>query len=161
LENPKNNDSTSRNVVGGFRITGAVKAQRPTSTLTAKKGVHAVQIGDPVTNVLEKAMDVSWFRQQLIADNIANVDTPQYKRQDIDFQKTLENSLNQDASGSGDLDPVFIDSDQYSEANNGNNVDIENEMTQQAINLLQYDSLARLESDQLSMIKTAITGGGS
>ncbi|MGD0621778.1 MAG: flagellar basal body rod protein FlgB [Thermacetogeniaceae bacterium] len=120
-----------------------------------------MQIGDPVTNVLEKAMDVSWFRQQLIADNIANVDTPQYKRQDIDFQKTLENSLNQDASGSGDLDPVFIDSDQYSEANNGNNVDIENEMTQQAINLLQYDSLARLESDQLSMIKTAITGGGS
>jgi len=106
-------------------------------------------------------MDVSWLRQQLIADNIANVDTPQYKRQDIDFKKTLANAINQDASGAGDLDPVYIDSDQYTEGNNGNNVDLENEMTQQAINLLQYDSLTRLESDQLSMLKTAITGGGS
>jgi flagellar basal-body rod protein FlgB len=123
--------------------------------------VYAVQIGDSTTNILEKAMDVSWLRQQLIADNIANVDTPQYKRQDIDFKKTLANAINQDASGAGDLDPVYIDSDQYTEGNNGNNVDMENEMTQQAINLLQYDSLARLESDQLSMLKTAITGGGS
>lgn len=106
-------------------------------------------------------MDVSWFRQQLIADNIANVDTPQYKRQDIDFKQTLENAINQEASGAGDLDPVYIDSSQYTEGNNGNNVDMENEMTQQAINLLQYDSLTRLESDQLSMLKTAITGGGS
>jgi flagellar basal-body rod protein FlgB len=123
--------------------------------------VDVVQIGDPVTNVLEKAMDVSWFRQQLIADNIANADTPQYKRQDIDFQKTLANALNQDASGAGGLDPVFIDSTQYSQTNNGNNVDLENEMTQQAMNTLQYDSLARLESDQLSMLTIAITGGRS
>ena len=35
-----------------------------------------VQIGDTVMNVLERAMDVSWFRQQLIANNIANADTP-------------------------------------------------------------------------------------
>jgi flagellar basal-body rod protein FlgB len=126
-----------------------------------QEGVNIVQIGDPVTNVLEKAMDVSWFRQQLIADNIANADTPQYKRQDIDFQKTLDNALNQDASGVSGLDPVFIDSNQYSQENNGNNVDLENEMTQQAMNTLQYDSLARLESDQLSMLDIAITGGRS
>ena len=84
-----------------------------------------------------------------------------YKRQDIDFQKTLENALNNGASGVDDLDPVFIDSGQYIGSNNGNNVDMENEMAQQAINLLQYDSLARLESDQLTMLKTVITGGGS
>jgi len=118
-----------------------------------------VQIGDPVMNVLERGMDVSWFRQQLIADNIANVDTPNYKTQDIDFKKTLENALKDGATSADDLDPVYIDSDQYTESNNGNNVDIENEMAQQAINQLQYNSLARLESDQLSMLKTAITGG--
>lgn len=120
-----------------------------------------MQLGDSVMNILERAMDVSWFRQQLIANNIANADTPQYKRQDIDFQKTLENSLNNGASGAGDLDPVYVDSDQSTGSNNGNNVNMENEMTQQAINLLQYDSLARLESDQLSMLKTAIAEGGS
>ncbi len=120
-----------------------------------------MQLGDPVMNVLERAMDVSWFRQQLIANNIANVDTPQYKREDIDFQKTLANALSNGASGEADLDPVFIDSGQYSGSNNGNNVDMENEIAQQDINLLQYESLARLESDQLTMLKTAITGGGS
>jgi flagellar basal-body rod protein FlgB len=123
--------------------------------------VDGVLLGDATTNILERAMDVSWLRQQLISDNIANADTPNYKRQDIDFQKTLENALSQGASDVAGLDPVYIDSSQGSESNDGNNVDLENEMTQQAINSLQYDSLARLESDQLTMLKTAITGGGS
>ena len=40
-------------------------------------------------NVLDKAADASWTREGLIANNIANADTPGYKRQDIDFQTAL------------------------------------------------------------------------
>jgi len=112
-----------------------------------------VSSGNSVLNVVERAMDINWFRQQLIANNLANVDTPQYKRQDIDFQKTLANAL------SGDGQPVFIDSSNTSSAENGNNVDLESELTQQAMNLLQYNALARIESDQLGMLRTAITEG--
>ena len=36
-------------------------------------------------NVLSKAADASWTRESLIANNIANADTPGYKRQDIDL----------------------------------------------------------------------------
>ena len=40
-------------------------------------------------NVLDKAADASWLRNQAIANNIANVDTPGYKREDITFEKEL------------------------------------------------------------------------
>ena len=44
-------------------------------------------------NVLDKAADASWTRENLIANNIANAQTPGYKRQDIDFQTALQNEL--------------------------------------------------------------------
>ena len=37
-------------------------------------------------NVLDKAADASWLRNEAIANNIANVDTPYYKRQDVNFE---------------------------------------------------------------------------
>ena len=40
-------------------------------------------------NVLEKATDASWTRNALISNNIANVDTPGYKRKDVTFEATL------------------------------------------------------------------------
>ena len=44
-------------------------------------------------NVLDKAADASWKRESLISNNIANVDTPGYKRQDLDFQSALKLEL--------------------------------------------------------------------
>ena len=41
-------------------------------------------------NVLDKAADASWRREALISNNIANVDTPGYKRRDLDFQSLLK-----------------------------------------------------------------------
>jgi flagellar basal-body rod protein FlgB len=139
------------------------------------KGVGSLLIGDSVTQTLGRALDVNWFRQQLISNNIANVDTPNYKRQDIDFQQTLKRAM--DGSGEismtrtneqdlgktrdGEVQPVMINSAPDTLRNDGNNVDIDNEMAQQAMNSLQYNALARLESDQLGMLKTAITEGRS
>jgi len=40
-------------------------------------------------NVLDKAADASWLRNELISNNIANVGTPNYKRKDIQFQTYL------------------------------------------------------------------------
>ena len=44
-------------------------------------------------NVLNKAASASWEREQLISNNIANADTPGYKRRDLDFESTLESEL--------------------------------------------------------------------
>ena len=44
-------------------------------------------------NVLDKAADASWLRENAITNNIANIDTPGYKRQDVDFESVLEKEL--------------------------------------------------------------------
>ena len=41
-------------------------------------------------NVLDKAADASWKRETVLANNIANVNTPGYKRKDLDFESTLK-----------------------------------------------------------------------
>jgi flagellar basal-body rod protein FlgB len=118
-----------------------------------------------VTEIMERALDLNWIRQQLISNNIANVDTPGYKRVDVDFKSSLIKALNNHDNNSKsrlnahDLEPVFVESEELTLSNDGNNVDIEKEMSQQAVNLLQYALLTRLVSDQLGMLRTAITEG--
>ena len=46
-------------------------------------------------NVLDKAADAAWQRHELISNNIANQDTPGYKRQDIDFESQLAQAMKQ------------------------------------------------------------------
>ena len=44
------------------------------------------------TNILDKAADASWMRENVITNNIANIDTPGYKRQDVDFERSEEHT---------------------------------------------------------------------
>ena len=44
-------------------------------------------------NVLDRAADASWTRESAIANNVANVDTPGYKRQDVAFEDILKREL--------------------------------------------------------------------
>jgi flagellar basal-body rod protein FlgB len=111
---------------------------------------------------MERALDLNWIRQQLISNNIANVDTPNYKRMDIDFKSSLFKALDEQSvtqAGTDAVKPEFVVSDDLTHNNDGNSVDIEKEMAEQAVNSLQYALLTRLVSDQLGMLKTAISEG--
>ena len=44
-------------------------------------------------NVLDKAADASWSRENILTNNIANVNTPGYKRKDLNFENTLKTEL--------------------------------------------------------------------
>ena len=44
-------------------------------------------------NVLDKAADASWLRETAIMNNLANTDTPGYKRQEVDFESVLQREL--------------------------------------------------------------------
>ncbi|MDD3315503.1 MAG: flagellar basal body rod protein FlgB [Syntrophaceticus sp.] len=115
-----------------------------------------------ITGVMERALDLNWIRQQLISNNIANVDTPNYKRMDIDFKSSLFKALDEQSVTQAGTDAVkteFVVSDDLTHNNDGNSVDIEKEMAEQAVNSLQYALLTRLVSDQLGMLKTAISEG--
>lgn len=103
-------------------------------------------------NVLGKAADASWLRNELIANNIANYDTPGYKRQDVDFEDALKQAL-QSADGTsmdarvshirkGALDvSSYTDYGDYSYRLDENNVDVDTEQVQLAANQIRYQGL--------------------
>lgn len=118
-------------------------------------------------DVLTKAADASWTRESVINNNIANVSTVGYKRQDIDFQsvlreelgnckhKSLDNKINElDIS---DLNAqIYTDSANYSYRIDGNNVDIDTENVELASEQIRYDALATSISSEFSRMRAAL-----
>ena len=89
-------------------------------------------------NVLDKAADASWIRNEAISNNIANVNTPGYKRQDVNFEEQLRRAMKNSRYTSIDervanvdlerLNPItYRDHATLSYRLDGNNVDIDTE----------------------------------
>lgn len=118
-------------------------------------------------DVLTKAADASWTRESVINNNIANVSTVGYKRQDIDFQsvlreelgnckhKSLDNKINElDIS---DLNAqIYTDSANYSYRLDGNNVDIDTENVELASEQIRYDALTTSIISEFSRMRAAL-----
>lgn len=103
-------------------------------------------------NVLDKAADASWMRNDAISNNLANVDTPGYKRQDVDFQSQLAYALRHSRYTSMDakvaniktnrLAPIcYTDYANFSYRLDGNNVDVDQEGVYLAKNQVTYQGL--------------------
>ena len=103
-------------------------------------------------NVLTKAADASWTRNELISNNIANNDTPGYKRKDVTFQsylleeltsgdtRSLRNKIN-DVDVSNLNATIYTDYSELSYRLDGNNVDIDTENVNLAENQIKYNGL--------------------
>ena len=118
-------------------------------------------------NVLDKAADASWTRENLIANNIANVDTPGYKRQDIDFQSVLKEELSNYKYMTLDekmnkmdltkLNPmVYTDHGNYSYRLDGNNVDIDTEQVELASEQIKYQALTTSITSEFQRLQTVL-----
>lgn len=114
-------------------------------------------------NVLDKALDASWTRNGVIANNIANVDTPGYKRQDVDFEEYLLNEVgytdNLDGEVAGaDLDSLtattYTDYANVSYRIDGNNVDIDTENAELAKNQIKYYTMLDSVTQEFSRLKS-------
>ena len=119
-------------------------------------------------NVLTKAADASWTRNEIITNNLANVDTPGYKRKDVSFQNYLLQELTSGDSTSlrtrvndvelGNLNAtVYTDFTELSYRLDGNNVDIDTENVELASNQIKYQALVGSVSHEFTMIKTAMS----
>ncbi|MBQ8167686.1 MAG: flagellar basal body rod protein FlgB [Lachnospiraceae bacterium] len=119
-------------------------------------------------NVLDKAADASVHRNELLSNNIANVDTPNYKRKDLDFESILqaelagEISLNKAVDNANrhlnTLDPqVYTDNSSLAYRLDGNNVDIATEEAYLAENQIKYQALVDLMNQEFSRYKTVLS----
>jgi flagellar basal-body rod protein FlgB len=116
-------------------------------------------------NVLNKAAQASWKRNEVISNNIANVDTPGYKRKDVQFESYLQSALLGDGSldsrvdhaNLASLDPtVYTDSASLSYRLDGNNVDIDTESANLAENQIRYDALLESMTQEFNRIKAVL-----
>ena len=117
-------------------------------------------------NVLDKAADASWLRNEVISNNIANATTPNYKRQDVQFESYLmtalagENSLDESVAN---IDLSDITATTYTEyaglsyRMDGNNVDISTENAELAKSQLRYYTLVDAINKDFNSIKTVLT----
>jgi len=108
-------------------------------------------IADPTTGALQKYMDLLSARQKLVASNIANVDTPGYKTQDIDFQSEFQSAMN--------LAPNAVEVPGLRTNNDGNNVSLDRETRLLSDTALRFNIASQLMRSQLSTLKSAIDGG--
>ncbi|MBE3553901.1 MAG: flagellar basal body rod protein FlgB [Thermicanus sp.] len=132
----------------------------------------------PSFRIVENALDAATLRQRVIANNIANVDTPGYKSQRVEFESILKEALqeNNPTSFIGKrTDPrhlsiettggpeevrasVSTDPTTWVE-NNGNNVDVEYEMTKMAENQIWYNALVEETNSFFTRLREVIKEG--
>lgn len=121
-------------------------------------------------DVLDKGADAAWTRNEVLANNIANDDTPNYKRKDVAFNVYLEEAL----ISSGSLDErvsklctrieeinssVYTDNVNLSYRIDGNNVDVATENVYLAENQIRYNALVDSMNQEFGRIKIALGKG--
>lgn len=118
--------------------------------------------------LLSKGLDATSERGKAISNNIANVNTKDYKRYYVSFEDNLKNSMDNlgmertdsrhinDGASFGDIQ---LKQDTASSVNeDGNNVDIDSEMSNDAQNTLEYYTLINQISSRINMERNVING---
>lgn len=121
-------------------------------------------------NLLDNTADVSWQRQTLIMNNIANATTPGYKRQDIEFEsvlrkelintheRSLERAVNVLDNDGNHVDGIeYTDYENYSYRLDGNNVDMDTENVELASEQIRYQTLTTSVNNEVGRFKSVIS----
>lgn len=115
------------------------------------------------TDVLGKALQGTWARNEAISSNLANVDTPGYKRKEVVFETYLNQAMQSDGKiTSNELEQInpktITDLQSMSYRIDGNNVDVDVEMSYLAENQLRYNALISQVNYNFSRIKSVLNG---
>ncbi|MAX66082.1 MAG: flagellar basal body rod protein FlgB [Bacteriovoracaceae bacterium] len=131
-----------------------------------------MNVNDKTLQALAAATKFREMRQEIISSNIANKDVPGYKSKRIDFEKALARALDVDGQmgmntdgprhydvGSGgfnNLQPEVYEDPNGVVSEDGNTVDVQEEMALMAENKVMYDALVQLMNKKLGLMKYTI-----
>ena len=114
---------------------------------------------DTTQLALESAMRGSMMRQSLLTNNLANVDTPGYQREDVNFQGALQSAIQ---SGQSPADVSFTPTTEAGSVSaDGNGVSGEEDSADLAENGLLYENLTSIAAAREQIMITAIGQGGA
>jgi flagellar basal-body rod protein FlgB len=121
-------------------------------------------IDTPLMRGLERVLDVSAFRHQVIAANLANIDTPGYRTRDLrPFAGEIERAMagNESSSNEQSFTPVAHEIRGLLERPDGNNVSVERESLLLAQNQLRFQVAVQFMKAEFHRMSLAITGGST
>ena len=120
-------------------------------------------------DVLKTAADASWLREEVLTNNIANVDTPNYKRQVVEFTTQLKSALEQagtpastltqkvnEANLSGITTRTYTENTTLSYRMDGNNVDLSTENAELAAEQINYNALIDSMNNEFTRMKAVL-----
>jgi len=133
-----------------------------------------IRIADRTIEVLQKSLDLRAQKQQVIASNIANAETPGYKAQKMTFEDSLRNAISRPelaskttnskhfAVSGGSISAVHGTISQQigiAQFGDGNTVSIDDEMLDLAENQLLFEASSQIIKKKFSMLKFAASDG--
>ena len=125
-------------------------------------------------DLLQRGLSASWTRNAVIRNNIANVETPNFKASDVEFETLMAQAIEGSRFvgtkthprhidiGAAELDsvrPRIVERKNLSMRMDGNNVDIEDENVKLAQNSLYYNTLLEKLNSEIRRLRMAITEG--
>jgi flagellar basal-body rod protein FlgB len=137
-------------------------------------------LSSEMMDLVQRSLDAAALSHRVIADNLANVDTPGFKRSEVVFSEKLKQAFEaragepqqlaaartdpghlafSSAPSVGEVEPEVLTDKSSSLRNDGNNVDIDREMSLLAQNTVWYSTLAQITQQQFSSLRSAITEG--
>jgi flagellar basal-body rod protein FlgB len=121
---------------------------------------------DPTFPAIEDLLSWTSKRQQALGSNVANMDTPGYRAKDYNFESELSNTLALAKTSDKHINPITDGADarmyelETPEKPNGNNVDMDRELTEITKNGVQYLTLVQYLNQKIRTLRSAITDGG-
>lgn len=134
--------------IAGFLPTLLIGRDRPSGRNEIVRMLDQLFGNNPAN--MERALSRASLRHELLSKNLANVNTPGYKRQDVDFAMVLDQEVDRRTA---------IRTDRGSIRTDGNSVDLEQEVVAMAETELRYQMLTEVTSRYFSGLKNVIREG--
>lgn len=131
-----------------------------------------IKIADSTVKALVASLNFRKMRQELIASNVANAETPGYKAKRLDFEAALQRAIDVDhlqslhtnddrqynvgGGGFDNLEPTVYEDDDGVTSDDGNTVDREKEMAMMAENKILFDASVQLLNKKMGLLKYAV-----
>jgi flagellar basal-body rod protein FlgB len=115
-----------------------------------------VPLYDNTQLALERAISGASMRQEVLANNLANAETPGFQRSDVDFHSTLAAAMKSDDAGRIDATSFSPQTDAQTLRADGNGVDVDVESATMAKNGLEYEALVSVAKARIGIIQSAM-----
>lgn len=118
-------------------------------------------MGDITYELIKKSLDAVTLRQKVTANNIANINTKGFKRSEVVFESMLKDELDKienDPESINGLNAKVVKDNSTGFREDGNNIDLDLEMSNMAANNIMYNTLINQLNTKLNVMKTIIEG---